>query len=58
MRFKEKNSYFVCRDLLGNDLTVPEDKVFIKEKNLFRTVCPEMVKSAVLILEEVLNEYK
>ena len=57
-RFKEKNGSVVCRDLLGYDLTVPEDKVFIKEKNLFRTVCPEMVKSAVLILEEVLNEYK
>lgn len=57
-RFKEKNGSIVCRDLLGYDLTVPEDKVFIKEKNLFRTVCPEMVKSAVLILEEILNEYK
>ena len=57
-RFKEKNGSVVCRDLLGYDLTVPEDKVFIKEKNLFRTVCSEMVKSAVLILEEVLNEYK
>ena len=57
-RFKEKNGSIVCRDLLGYDLTVPEDKVFIKEKNLFKTVCPEMVKSAVSILEEVLNEYK
>lgn len=57
-RFKEANGYIVCRDLLGYDLTVPEDKVFIKEKNLFKTVCPEMVKSAVLILEEILNEYK
>lgn len=57
-RFKEKNGSIVCRDLLGYDLTVPEDKVFIKEKNLFKTVCPEMVKSAVLILEEILNEYK
>ena len=57
-RFKEKNGSIVCRDLLGYDLTVPEDKVFIKEKNLFKTVCPDMVKSAVLILEEVLNEYK
>lgn len=57
-RFKEKNGSVVCRDLLGYDLTVPEDKVLIKEKNLFKTVCPEMVKSAVLILEEVLNEYK
>lgn len=57
-RFKEANSSIVCRDLLGYDLTVPEDKVFIKEKNLFKTVCPEMVESAVEILEKVLDEYK
>lgn len=57
-RFKEANSSIVCRDLLGYDLTVPEDKALIKEKNLFRTVCPEMVESAVEILEKVLDEYK
>lgn len=34
MRFKEKNGSVVCRDLLGYDLTVPEDKVFIKEKSV------------------------
>ena len=57
-RFKEANCSIVCRDLLGYDLTVPEDKVFIKEKNLFKTVCPKMVESAVEILEKVLDEYK
>ena len=57
-RFKELNGSIVCRDLLGYDLTKPEDSAYIKEKNLFRTVCPEMIKSAVEVLESILAEYK
>ena len=57
-RFKELNGSIVCRDLLGYDLTKPEDSACIKEKNLFRTVCPEMIKSAVEVLESILAEYK
>lgn len=57
-RFKERNGSIVCRDLLGYDLTKPEDSACIKEKNLFKTVCPEMIKSAVEVLEEILAEYE
>ena len=57
-RFKECNGSIVCRDLLGYDLTNPEDVVFIKQKNLFGSVCPEMIESAVKLLEKILNEYK
>ena len=57
-RFKELNGSIVCRDLLGYDLTKPEDSACIKEKNLFKTVCPEMIRSAVEVLESILDEYK
>ena len=57
-RFKELNDSIVCRDLLAYDLTKSEDSAYIKEKNLFRTVCPEMIKSAVEVLESILAEYK
>ncbi len=57
-RFKELNGSIVCRDLLGYDLTKPEDSVCIKEKNLFRTVCPEMIRSAVEVLEGVLADFE
>ncbi len=40
-RFKEKNGSIVCRDLLGYDLTVPEDKVFIKEKICLKQFVPK-----------------
>lgn len=57
-RFKEANGSIVCRDLLGYDLTKAEDAAIIKEKNLFGTICPEMIKSAVEIIEEIFNDYK
>ena len=55
-RFIERNGSVVCRELLGYDLTDPMDRKIIMEKNLFRTYCPEMVRSAVQILEEMLSE--
>ena len=56
-RFKKANGSIVCRDLLGYDLTKPEDAAIIKEKNLFGDICPKMIKSAVEILEEVFLDY-
>ena len=57
-RFKELNGSIVCRELLGYDLTKPDDMACIKEKNLFGVICPKMIKSAVEILEVFFAEYK
>ena len=57
-RFREVNGSIVCRELLGYDLTNPEDMAAISEKNLFREFCPLMVKSAVKVLESILSEYE
>lgn len=57
-RFKELTGSIVCRDLLGYDLTIPEDMAYIKEKNLFKEICPRMVKSAVEVLEGILADYE
>lgn len=57
-RFKEANSSIVCRDLLGYDLTKPDEMACIKEKGLFGDVCPKAIKSAVEILEGVLADHE
>lgn len=57
-RFKQANGSIVCRELLGYDLTVPQEMACIKEKGLFADVCPRMVKSSVEILESVLAQYE
>lgn len=53
-RFIAKNGSVVCRELLGYDLTKDED--IIREKNLFNTICPEMVRTATEILDEMIKE--
>ena len=52
-RFKEKNASYVCRDLLGCDLSSEEGMLYARENGLFKDICPKMVESAVDILEEM-----
>lgn len=53
--FIEKKGTVVCRELLGYDVSKPEDMVKIKELNLFKTTCPEMIRCATEIVEEMLK---
>lgn len=55
-RFIQKNGTVVCRELLGYDLTKNQDMEKIKELNLFKTTCPEMIKCATEIVDEMINE--
>ena len=52
-RFEAKCGSFICRDLLGCDLSTPEGKSHIAENDLFKTVCPDMVRVAAEILEDL-----
>lgn len=50
-RFRQENGSFVCRDILGVDISTAEGMDNAREKNLFMDICPKMVESAVNILE-------
>ncbi len=54
--FKEKNGSIICKDLLGYDMSIPEEFKIIKEKNLTGILCPKFVRSAVEILSEILKK--
>jgi C_GCAxxG_C_C family probable redox protein len=53
-RFAARHGSIRCKDLLGCDLSTPEGGKMVEEKNLFRTVCPGLVRDAAEILEEIL----
>jgi C_GCAxxG_C_C family probable redox protein len=53
-RFKARHGSILCRDLIGCDLSTPAGVQAAREKNLFATVCVDMVRSAAEILEEIL----
>lgn len=55
-RFESRNSSIFCQELLGCDISKPEGLMAAKTKGLFTSVCPKMVREAVEILEEMINE--
>ena len=53
-RYKGRRGSVSCRDLLGHDLTTEDGRKAIKEKDLFNTLCPKLVRDAAEILEEMI----
>ncbi len=53
-RFREVYGSLGCTDLIGYDLTSPEQVALAREKGIFKTVCAELVKKAVEITEDIL----
>ncbi len=56
--FKAENGSILCRDLLGYDILKENELAIIKEKGLFKTLCPKLVESAALILEKKLDAWE
>jgi len=50
--FIAKHGSLKCKKLLGVDISTPEGSLAANEKNLFNTVCSELVGSAAEILEK------
>jgi C_GCAxxG_C_C family probable redox protein len=53
-RFKARHNSIVCRELLGYDLSSPEGRKAAHDKGLFTTLCPQLVRDAVEIVEQLL----
>ena len=51
--FKEAHNFIICRELLGVDIRTPEDHNSAQAMESYRKVCPELVASAVRILENM-----
>jgi C_GCAxxG_C_C family probable redox protein len=54
--FLKENNSIICKDLLGEDISTEEGLKKIKEKNLFKTICPKYVEDSARILSEILKE--
>ncbi len=51
--FQEKQGSIVCRDLLGYDLGKKDEREMATQKDIFRTICPIMIRTAIELLEEL-----
>lgn len=54
--FTAKRGSLICRELLGYDLSKPEELEKIMEENLLTTLCPLLATEACGILDELLAE--
>jgi C_GCAxxG_C_C family probable redox protein len=52
-QFKERNGSIHCRDIIGHDLSLPEEREKVAQKGLFSTTCSKCIRDAVELLEEV-----
>ena len=54
-RFRAKHPEgLTCRELLGYDISIHEEHVKAQQAGLFKTICPQLVRDASEILEEML----
>ncbi|MBO4993043.1 MAG: C_GCAxxG_C_C family protein [Alistipes sp.] len=53
-RFAAENGSVVCKEILGYDLSQPDQMAKIMEQNLLFTICPKAVASACRLLDEML----
>ncbi len=57
-RFSEKmNGKVNCRDILGKDISIPDEMAQIRKEGLIRKKCPEALAASIEILEDMISEY-
>lgn len=52
-KFKAQKGSVKCRDLLDCDISTPEGRAVAQEKDLFKTLCPDLVRTSAEILESL-----
>lgn len=50
-KFKERNETIICKNLLGYDISIPEQSDQAEASGLFKTRCPKFIRDAAEILE-------
>ncbi len=54
-KFKAQNNGLSCPELLGFDIGTPEGRVQAQQTQRSATLCPHLVRSAVVLMEQVLE---
>lgn len=54
--FKKRKGSYICRELLGCDISTEAGRAAAVENGLFGKLCPEMVRTAAEIVKDMLAE--
>lgn len=55
-KFQEQHGTLLCRELIGYDMTRPEELQSAREQNVFKTICPGLVRDAAKLVGEFLDD--
>lgn len=55
MQFQERHGSLICQQLIGYNLSLPEDRKILEQKGIIEQKCPQFVRTAAAILEEILT---
>lgn len=53
-KFKARNGSIYCRELIGHDLSDPDERARAAEAGLFNTTCSKCIRDAMELLAEVM----
>jgi C_GCAxxG_C_C family probable redox protein len=56
-RFKERNGSIICRELIGYDLSDPDQRAEVVKLGLFKSSCGKFIQDTVDILENNLMDF-
>ena len=54
-KFKNRKGSYICREILGCDISTDEGRNYARSNGLYSKYCPEMVRTAAEILTEILG---
>ncbi|MDD5230685.1 MAG: C-GCAxxG-C-C family protein [Candidatus Marinimicrobia bacterium] len=54
-RFKAQYGSLTCRDLLGYDISKPEERELIHANKLTESICAPIINTTVKLLEQIIN---
>ena len=54
-KFKNRKGSYICREILGCNISTDEGRNYARSNGLYSKYCPEMVRTAAEILTEILG---
>ena len=55
--FIRLNKYTGCKELLGKDVSKPDELEYLRENKIFDSRCPKFVRDASTLLDEIITKY-
>jgi C_GCAxxG_C_C family probable redox protein len=54
-QFAQRHGTLLCRDLVNADISTPEGRAVMRERNIHATVCAPLIAEATALLDEMLK---